>query len=385
MARPILPVGTWGKITSYKQPNGVWRASARFRNFDGTIQKLTASGSSSSGAERRLMAILVEHTANGTGDVTPSTTIRVVGDMWLDEIASKVSGSTLDEYKRLVHRRIVPALGELRVRELKVGAIDRFLRGEAARTPAQARNVQSALRQMMGVAIRHDAILTNPVRDSSAVPRASKSPRALDDNQILELRTMVRLHRTEPGISGPRPGVDMIDFIDLCLATGARIGELLALRWEDLNLEHEPALMTISATLVEETGVPVYRKPWPKTTSGFRVLSLPRHAVELLQRRQAASRSEWVFATKAGTVRAPQNIHRALRETVKGTDLAWVTPHILRKTVATQIDESFDADNAAKQLGHSGPEVTRRYYIQKPALAPNFSETLNKMFDEVPE
>ncbi|MET7866645.1 hypothetical protein [Micromonospora taraxaci] len=60
------------------------------------------------------------------------------------------------------------------------------------------------------------------------------------------------------------------------------------------------------------------------------------------------------------------------------TDLARVTPHTLRKTVATLIKEETDTKSAA-QLGHSSEEVTATYYIAKPAQAPDVSDILERL------
>ncbi|GGK87566.1 putative phage integrase [Salinibacterium xinjiangense] len=382
MSRPRLPIGTWGTISSHKDPSGSWRSSAYFRDFNGSSRRVRASGPSASAAERHLTAKLVEGARIGSGELKPTTPLATTAEMWLAEVEGTVGDGTLDEYKRLARKRIIPAIGELMLGEVTVGVVDRFLRAESLRTPAQARNVRSALLHIMAVALRHDAIRLNPVRESAPLPKVHKTPEALTETEVVELRDMVRLHRAGPGRSGPPPGVDLMDFVDLTLATGTRIGEALGLRWQDINLDVEPVLVTIAGTLVEATGVPVHYKNSPKTASGFRTLSLPDHAAAILKRRRASAKSEWVFATKAGAPRAPQNIHRTFREIVKDTELQWVTPHVLRKTVATRIARLFGDEAAAKQLGHSGPEVTRRHYIQKASIAPDVSETLSLMFLE---
>jgi hypothetical protein len=61
------------------------------------------------------------------------------------------------------------------------------------------------------------------------------------------------------------------------------------------------------------------------------------------------------------------------------TNLEWVTPHTFRKTVATLIDREADIKTAAAQLGHASEEVTDKYYIAKPVLAPDVSESSNNL------
>jgi integrase len=61
------------------------------------------------------------------------------------------------------------------------------------------------------------------------------------------------------------------------------------------------------------------------------------------------------------------------------TSLEWVTPHTFRKTVATLIDKEADTDRAAAQLGHGSKEITKKHYIDKPALAPDSSDILEQL------
>ncbi|MFG1801344.1 tyrosine-type recombinase/integrase [Micromonospora carbonacea] len=76
---------------------------------------------------------------------------------------------------------------------------------------------------------------------------------------------------------------------------------------------------------------------------------------------------------------SPNNVRRQWRQARADTDLAWVTPHTFRKTVATPIKEETNTKNAAAQLGHSSEEVTATYYIAKPVQAPDSSDVLERL------
>src|SRR3546814_14590337 len=68
----------------------------------------------------------------------------------------------------------------------------------------------------------------------------------------------------------------MADTIDLMLATGARIGEILALRWIDVHLDGDRPKVTISGTIKTEPGKGTYRKPSPKSDSSLRTVIIPK-------------------------------------------------------------------------------------------------------------
>lgn len=165
------------------------------------------------------------------------------------------------------------------------------------------------------------------------------------------------------------------------LATGARIGEVLALRWEDLDLSVERSTLTISGTLVSIKGPGVVRQDWTKSDAGCRTVVLPTFAVGMLLARKVAAAdnpNDAIFATRRGTWLLPNNVRRQWRQARAEADLEWVVPHNFRKTVATFSDEEASTKSPSAQLGHASEHVTRKHYIAKPALAPDNSEILQK-------
>ncbi len=144
----------------------------------------------------------------------------------------------------------------------------------------------------------------------------------------------------------------MADIIDLMLATGCRFGEILALRWSDLDLDGKPPILTVSGTIKTETGKGTYRKPTPKSDASRRTVALPRFAAELLRaRREFATPNEndAVFATRNGTWHQVVNVERRWRQIRKDPGYEWVTPHTFRKTVATLISEATTSELASRQ------------------------------------
>jgi integrase len=96
---------------------------------------------------------------------------------------------------------------------------------------------------------------------------------------------------------------------------------------------------------------------------------LPRFAVGMLLARKlvaADNPHDAIFTSRRGTWLSPNNVRRQWRQARADTDLAWVTPHTFRKTVATLINEEANTKSASAQLGHSSEEVTDTYYIPSP-------------------
>lgn len=106
---------------------------------------------------------------------------------------------------------------------------------------------------------------------------------------------------------GPPPTQDLLDIVDLLLATGARIGELLAVRWADVDLEK--GVVLISGTIVLGEDKRLMRQAHPEGSDEWRSLKMPEFAVDALMRRRVAvvdaNVHDAVFPSAAGT-RAPR-------------------------------------------------------------------------------
>jgi len=383
MARPQLPIGTWGRIRREQVGPHCWRARARFRDYDGVTREVEAHDTTGAKAENKLRVMLRDRSAPSGDDITADTRIRELADVWLEEITTseRIGQQTIDRYTACLRQVILKALGELRLREATVGRVDRFFKTLAKKHSAQARNAKTILSQMFALAVRHGALTNNPIRDIAALPSRRRIVKALQLPDLDTVRAAIRRwQESAPGRSGPRHTSDLADVVDLLLATGARIGEILALRWQDLDLTGPEPSVTICGTLVFVKGVGLFRQEWTKTDAGFRIVILPRFAVAMLLRRQAAKTAndrDAVFCSRKGTWLYPNNVRRQWRQARQDTGLEWVTPHTFRKTVATLLDREGERDAAPAQLGHSSDEVTKTYYIEKATLAPNVTNVLD--------
>ncbi|MBE4719315.1 site-specific integrase [Pseudarthrobacter sp. AB1] len=191
----------------------------------------------------------------------------------------------------------------------------------------------------------------------------------------------------DPTHQGRPRAADILDALDIFLAASARIGEVLAIRWQDVDLQAEPPTITISGTVVLEKGRGAYRQDHPKTKAGFRTMKVPPFAVPTLQRRHSAEQpkpEDMLFPSSTGTVRSPHNFRRQWRDARAGSDYEWVTPHVFRKSVATLIDQEYSSKQAAAQLGHSGTAITEKHYIAKATESPDLTAALQKFGTESP-
>ncbi|MFD3802008.1 tyrosine recombinase XerC [Kocuria palustris] len=320
--------------------------------------------------------------------ITPSMRVAALPEVWVAEIAqSSRSPQTVAQYRRIIETVIVPGVGGLTLWEATTGQLDRFLKGVAATTPVRAKTAKTVLAQMFGLAARHDAVRANPVPDTRLPERRPKVVRALSVDEVRALRRGLRAYLAEPVKSGPARAQDLAEVVDAALGTGARVGELLALRWADVGLGASPATVTISGTVVRNE-VGLIRQGHAKTAAGFRTVSVPRFAVDVLLRRsveELPNTRDLVFPSSTGTLREVNNLERQWRDARKSehlTGFEWVTWHTFRKTVATLVDRSSGTEDAAAVLGHSGTAVTSKHYVQRASVAPDVSAALEVIADD---
>jgi integrase len=388
VGRPAMQVGTWGKVRRTELAPDRWEAAARFRDYDGKTREVTTAGPTGAAAERKLLAALRDRARRSDGDVTDAMHVSQLAALWLEEITDeqRVKPQTVDRYRGIVEHAINPTLGSLSLREVTVSTADRFLKAYAKDHPAQAQSIKQVLGQIMGMAVRHDALATNPVRSVARLRTVRKDIRALEVEQLHEVRRLVREWRKPApggkGPVGPKPSGDLPDVIDIFLATGLRINEVLALRWSDIDLAATQPTLSVTGTLVQVKGKGLIRQPVPKSEAGRRTMMLPAFASAVLLDRRVNSRSnlnDAVFATRNGTWVSAHNVRRQWRAIREGTGLDWVTPHTFRKTVATMVESELGSKVAAAQLGHASEAMTEGYYIVKTHVVPDTTHALDKL------
>ncbi|NJP31954.1 tyrosine-type recombinase/integrase [Micromonospora thermarum] len=363
MARPELPIGTWGEIRTQRLGPDRFRARARFRDYDGKTRDIEATDTTGPAAERALKVKLRGRTTPNDDEITRETRVSRLAEVWVEEITAeeRIAPQTIQRYQTSLRTAILPALGDLRIREASVGRLDRFLRDIAKDRPSAAKGTKVVLGQMFALAERHGAIPTNPLRDTGQQREPRRKVVALTDEHLHAVRAAIReWQRPVPGKPGPRHTGDLADIVDLMLATGARIGEILALRWEDLDLAAERPTLTICGTLVSVKGQGFFRQPWTKSDAGYRMVVLPRFAVGVLLARKlvtADNPHDAIFASRRGTWLAPNNVRRQWRQARADTDLDWVTPHAFRRTVATTLASAMPGEESVLGLAQPGGEV----------------------------
>lgn len=292
--------------------------------------------------------------------VDTNITVARYSVRYLEFTAQSVKPRTLRSYEHVLDLHILPKLGKLRVRDLDRGRIKLFLAHKLSSGLSRntVRIIHATLRSMLNAAVDDRLILANPAerlgRQLRLLPSKTarqESIKAFNREQVAAL------------LAGVQKADPLYASLFLTLArTGMRIGESLALQWDDIDFEGREIRVARAFSDGELST--------PKSGHG-RSIDLSRQLGDALSRllvaRKAttlkkgwASMPPWVFCTARGTVIDQANVRRAMKRSLKAAELpGHFTVHSLRHTFASLLLQQGESPAyVQRQLGHASIQLT---------------------------
>lgn len=368
MARPALDLESIGKMTRTTL-HGKPAASAYYRDSAGKRKRMVKTGATHKQAEialERAIKDVIGLTSDGE-QITRETTIAALSEEWLEmKRAEEMKPGSMRVYKSSLTTHILPTIGDMRLYEATVPRMDRFVstlkKNSGAATAVTSRVVLSG---MFALAVRYGALKANPIDGTAPVSQKRKKPVSPGKDAVIGIRSRF----LESDQLNPRSKVKLFDACEMFTGTGMRTGELLALKWEDVDLV--TATIKIHRTIAVDEGGKFFVQDQTKSDDGERTLHLPPQVVKMLRRREPLRAfSEFVFPSTAGTFWHPNNFRTAWRKALAGTDYEGITPRSFRKLVATTLQRALGSRAAGDQLGHTSEKTTETYYIAPTRTGP---------------
>lgn len=338
-------------------------------------------------ADKELARRLVSVTDGTCVDVS-KTTVAEQMVAWLDTVAThNVRPTTLAHYRATAVNHIVPRLGDVLVQKLTAAKIQAVYSamiadGKGART---VQLVHLRLQQALALAVRWNLLVRNPC-DLVKPPR----------NRRKELRTWNREEARR--FLDAASGDVYAPLWEIALATGMRRGELLGVRWQDIDLARGTLTIQQAVTLLKDKAI----IQQPKSAASRRTIRLPARCIAALQahkdRRSFAHPStadaarDLVFINTAGGIIHPRNLirnfalimeqeeKRRLAETPDAAPLPRIRFHDLRHTFATlSLSGGADIKTVSSRLGHSSIAITGDVYAH---VTPEMDEHATAVIEE---
>jgi integrase len=293
--------------------------------------------------------------------VEPSTdTLATYLTEWLNAVESTIRPSTAHVYETIITTHIRPALGGIVLARLTPLSVQAYYTDKLkSLAPATVRQHHAILHRALDRAVKWGLLARNVC---DAVEPPTIRPPALTVWTGEQARVFLA------GSAGHRLG----PLFAVALATGMRMGELLALRWADLDLDR--GRLTVTRTLTRDRA-----GSWtigePKSVAGRRGITLPAGAVAALRRHRTAQlermlrqRDTWqaldlVFDAGDGSLLMPSTVKKVFVALTERQGLPRLRFHDLRHTSATlALEAGVPVKAVSERLGHSDVAMTLSRY-----------------------
>jgi integrase len=292
--------------------------------------------------------------------VDPDITLEDYSKRWLGIVQATVKRATYESYDNTLRLHILPIFAGVKVRQLQRGRIREWLAGriKAGYARESVRIMQATLRAILNAAIDDGVIVANP---SSGLTRQLKLTMTAAHRQE-EIKAMTGEQVVIFLETAEREAPPLAPLFLLLARSGMRIGEALALQWDDVDYEGREIRVAraFSKGRLEtpKSGVARTVDMSAQLARTLRRLHVERKAETL--RRGWSGVPPWVFCTQHGTAFDLAFVQRVFKRVVKAAKLPLhFTPHCLRHTYASLMLQMGQSPvYVQRQLGHASIKLT---------------------------
>jgi integrase len=292
----------------------------------------------------------------------PKQTVKQYLEQWLEDVYKhEVRYTTYIRRRILVYKHIIPALGHFQLKALKAQHVQKFYAQKLKEklSPGYVGNMHDMLNKAMKHAVKWGLVSSNVMVDVTPPKPGEHEVPILTRDQVQELLKKAREH----GLSA---------FITLAIATGMRHGEMLALRWQDINFRER--CLYVRRTVTRQGGYG-FIEGEPKTRKSKRQIILPefvlkeleQHRVDLEWAKQKAGatweNNDLVFPNRAGKFLDDGTNLARFYKVLESAGLPRMRVHDLRHNVGTLLMSMGVYPKVVQELlGHSDVAITLGLY-----------------------
>jgi len=350
-----------GEGSIYKQRNGLWAASI---SIEGGKRKYFY-GKTRKEVQEKLAAALQEQ-KQGMLIATPQQTVGQFLTDWLENTHKQsVRPRTYERYEEAIRLHLLPVLGKYQLQKLSAQHVQAFYARKLKEglSPSTVIYYHSVLHNALDTAVKWGLVSRN-VCDLVTPPRRARFEiKPFTTEQVQSFFAAIRGHKWEA-------------LFTLALATGMRQGELLGLKWQDINFSTGTLqVRRILTRIPSETSGKVYIEAEPKTEKSRRSITVASFALEALSQHRVSQletklkagafweEHDYVFCTLVGRHLRPSHVVDEFKKLLKKADLPDIRFHDLRHSAATLLlSLGVHAKVVQEMLGHTQISMTMDIY-----------------------
>jgi len=350
-----------GEGTLYQRPDGTWRAMVNLGWQDGKRVRRSVSGTTRREVVEKLREARRAMDA-GLQPVSDRLTVAAYLEDWLEATRDNVRPATWQRYRGIVRTHHISRIGRIPLSKLTPGDVERLLR-DMEGSPRTRHHARAVLRTALARAVAHGLILRNPAALASPPRVAHREIESWDATQVRTFLDAIRGHRLEA-------------LFTVAVTTGLRQGELLGLRWSDVDLSG--GTLTVRHALQRVEGR--LQLVETKTAKSRRTVPLPELALRALRTVQEGPIiGTHLFTTPSGSPLYGTAVYRDFLDVIAAAGLPRIRFHSLRHTAASLLlAQGAHPRVVMEMLGHSTIALTMNTYSHViPALERDAADRMN--------
>lgn len=345
-----------GEGSIRERKDGRWEVAV----VDPVTRKRRSAYAKTEAEAKRVLRRMTAKADEGATVLDAGATLKTYAESWItDRAGRRRRASTVREYEYRLNHWVIPVLGRLRLREITVVDVEDLLDRLASKglTTGTVASIRNALAALMHDAVRARHLTTNVARLAQLPEGGEKLPLSPPtDEEVGALMAAVEGTALEP-------------IVTVCVGTGARIGEVLAMRWADLDLKVGTWRVARTVTRTRQGAYVIGART---KTGRSREVALTPEVVEALRgqyrrvRKTQMRAAYWqdgdlVFPSTIGTAQDPNNVRRDLRRYASAVGFPG-SFHALRHWFASLAVTLAPDVSVAKVLGHARVSTTTDIY-----------------------